>query len=153
MVLFDQELHFEQEIKVSGASTLALAVEASLAELQVPFLGALVEEAEEILAASKSLVPKRWGYLQASGQVAITKSDDSGVEVKIGYGDERGKFQPSRRYAVLQHENPAFRHGPGRTWKYLERPVMDAAEGMGERLAGKVRARLSGAGGEFGDGG
>ena len=111
-------------------------------ELGPALLGALVEEAEEILAVSKTIVPKRWGFLQASGRVAITKSDNSGVAVSIGYGDESGQLAPSYTYAVEQHENLNFNHADGRTAKYLERPTLDAIHGMGPRIAGRIRARL-----------
>ena len=140
-----------------GGEDLAEALEASLTQLGLPLLGALVEEAEDIMAVSKERVPKRTGALQASGRTEITQHDGSGVEVTLGYGDFNdvgpdGTVPHTAIYAVEQHENPDYRHAEGRTWKYLEHPMLEAVQGMGQRLADRVRARLV-LGGSFPEGG
>jgi hypothetical protein len=134
--------------RIEGGEDLEAAIQSSLRQLGIPVLGALVEEGEDIMAVSKERVPKRTGALQASGRVQITQSGKDGIEVTLGYGDfndvpEDGTVPHTAIYAVDQHENPDYRHAEGRTWKYLEQPMMEAVQGMGERLAERIRARIS----------
>jgi hypothetical protein len=108
-------------------------------------------EAEEIRGASMEIVPVDEGDLRASAlSVGITPQRSPGeIKVTLGYGG------PGIGYAVVQHETPpdVFTHAPGRTWKYLERPALDAAQTMGPRLAQRIAARFEAAAGGMGGGG
>lgn len=111
--------------------------------------GAIYEEMEEIKAKSQEIVPLRFGTLRASADAVGVNVQQSGLNgyVAIGYGGA------AWAYSILQHQTPppgeaeegelTFRHAAGRTWKYLERPVMAAVNGMDARLAAKIRARLA----------
>ena len=143
-------------ISVEGGEDLQAAIESSLSQLGIPVLGALFEEGSDIMAVAKERTPKRTGALEASGRVEITQSDNQGVEVTLGFGDyndvpSEGTVPHTAIYAVDQHENPDYKHAEGRTWKYLEHPMMEAIQGMGERLAGRIRARISFGGGASGE--
>ena len=114
--------------------------------------GAIYEEMEEIKAKSQEIVPLRFGTLRSSADAVGVNLQQSGLNgyVAIGYGGA------ASAYSIIQHQTPPpgegdgdgeeglrFRHAPGRTYKYLEGPVLDAVEGMDARLAAKVRARLA----------
>lgn len=117
-------------------------------------VGPLMMEAEEIRGRSMEIVPVDQGDLRASAlEVGIEPSVTPGeVKVTFGYGG------PGIGYAVVQHETPpdVFSHAPGRSWKYLEQPALQAAQTMGPRLAARIARRFeaaAGGGGEGGDGG
>jgi len=125
-------------------SIIAGAVEGGADELA----GAIYEEMETIKGKSQDIVPKRFGILEASADAVGVNLVQSGLAgfVAIGYGGA------ASAYSVIQHQTPppgegkegekTFRHAAGRTWKYLERPVMEAIEGMDERLGARVAARM-----------
>ena len=120
------------------------ALEGSIAEnmdrlLRAALPGA-VEEMERIRAASMEVVPVDSGDLRNSALVVgVNPADiEGGFEVAIGYGGIASS------YAVIQHENPEFRHAEGKSWKYLERPAFEAINGMDERLAASLIAQLLG---------
>jgi hypothetical protein len=58
------------------------------------------------------------------------------VSVTLSYGG------PASDYAVVQHERLDYKHSVGGP-KYLERPLLEAASGMGERIAKKIREAFS----------
>ncbi|MFJ5259089.1 minor capsid protein [Streptomyces sp. NPDC088387] len=64
---------------------------------------------EHILAESKKLVPLDEGTLERSGKVDI-----DGLDGSISYDTP---------YARRQHEELTWRHAPGRSAKYLEKPM------------------------------
>lgn len=132
---------FEVKIEVSGGPDVGAAVLSSLKSLIPEVKGPLTEEAMEIMAVSKEIVPVDQGVLRASGDVVgINFSDEpDGYAVRFGYGGA------ASGYALLQHETPpsVFKHAEGKSWKYLERPVYEAAATMGPRLAGRISARFS----------
>ena len=126
------------------SDTIAEAIGDGVDELA----GAIYEEMEEIKAASQEIVPLRFGVLRASADavgVNLIKHGHNG-SVVIGYGGA------ASAYSIIQHQTPppeeakqgetSFRHAEGRTWKYLERPVLDAIDGMEGRIAEKIRQRL-----------
>jgi len=121
------------------------AVKNALEAFSANLVGPLVEEAETIKAASQEIVPFDLGDLHDSADVVgVNVEEGSGtIDVIFGYGGQ------ARSYAVAQHETPPsiYHHDPPRVWKYLERPVYEAAEGMGARLAAKIRSRFEGGGG------
>jgi hypothetical protein len=128
-------------LEISGDADLAQTVQKALEGLNTAAIGPLVEEAETIMAASKEIVPVLSGDLRNSGDAVGINIEREGdvVSVAFGYGGLASS------YAVLQHETPPeiFSHAPGKMWKYLERPVYEAAEGMAERLASKMATRIA----------
>lgn len=128
------EIEFTVEIPDLEAA-LSMA-EADIIRAALP---GMVEEMEIIRTNSMEIVPVDQGDLRNSAFVVGVNPEieDSGTaQVSIGYGGVAAS------YAVVQHENPNFRHAEGKTWKYLERPAMEAINGMGERLAAALRATL-----------
>ncbi len=93
---------------------------------------ALFQEGEQIMSASKRIVPVNTGALRASGHVQLPVIQGRRVSVTLGYG---GAAAP---YAVFVHERPA-RHNPPTQWKYLEIPLFEAVPGMAGRLAKRMR--------------
>jgi hypothetical protein len=90
---------------------------------------ALRIEGERIMTRSKQeFVPVDLGALRASGHVQEPTRRGKDVEVVMAYGG------PAAPYALIQHENPDFRHRVGQ-WKYLEQPMREAEPGMADRLA------------------
>jgi hypothetical protein len=66
--------------------------------------------AEHVLAESRAIVPLDEATLERSGVASV---DERQLEAVVSYDTP---------YAVAQHENLQYRHAPGRTAKYLERP-------------------------------
>jgi hypothetical protein len=64
---------------------------------------------EHVLAESRKIVPLDEGTLERSGRV-----DVDGLEGSVSY---------DTAYARRQHEELTWRHAPGRSAKYLERPM------------------------------
>jgi hypothetical protein len=128
-------------VTIQGGTDLTSAIQKAISGMTDELAGPLVEEAHEILAVSKELVPVDQGILRASADVVgVNPSREaSGILVRFGYGGAASS------YALLQHETPpeVFTHAPGKSWKYLERPVYEASATMGPRLAGRLAARFS----------
>lgn len=113
---------------------------------------AIKQEAEEIMTASKELVPVDTGSLRDSGHVTDPEVNAGTVSVELAYGG------PAAPYALYVHEIPPPEIGapaseqwqPGtRTaqhvngeWKYLEKPFKAAEAGMADRLAERLRGTL-----------
>ena len=97
---------------------------------------AFYQEAERIMTASKEIVPVDTGALRASGHVQLPEVSALNVSVTLGYGG------PAAPYSVYVHENTMARHKEGQQAKFLERPMLEAAEGMEARLADVLRAEM-----------
>lgn len=69
---------------------------------------------EYVLGKSNEKVPLEYGDLQRSGRVDMD-----------GTGEPSGQITYDSPYAVIQHENLAYNHAPGREAKYLENAVID----------------------------
>lgn len=69
---------------------------------------------EFVLAESRKIVPLDEGTLERSGKAAV-----DGLNGVISYDTV---------YAVRQHEELTWRHAPGRTAKYLERPMLNTRD-------------------------
>lgn len=111
-------------------------------------LAALTSEAEAVMGVSKSIVPVDDGVLLASAdEVGINVSQDgSRGEVAFGYGGLASE------YSIVQHETPPpggdpdpnyttdrrYQHNAGQSWKFLERPTLEAQNGMEQRLASRI---------------
>lgn len=116
------------EIEMVGVQQVQAEL-ARLAERAKPIAGqALYVEAEAIMAESKQRAPVDTGALRSSGHVLPPDIDKDGVEVKLGYGGA------AEAYAIVQHERLDYHHTVGEA-KFLERPLLDAARGMAQRLA------------------
>lgn len=104
----------------NGPEAEAAAVEA--AELGVSLA------AEHLLGASRLQVPLEEGTLERSG---VASRD--GLTAAVSY---------DTAYAVRQHEELTWRHDAGRKAKYLEDPMNDEADVMGEIIAAQIRRAL-----------
>lgn len=98
---------------------------------------ALKEEAERIMTDSKTnYVPVDQGILRASGYVGDPEISGDTLEVELGYGGAASD------YALVQHERLDYNHRVGGA-KYLERPLLVAERGMGDRLSQSVWAVIT----------
>lgn len=79
---------------------------------------------EHLLSESRKIVPYKTGHL----------SDSGGIDIQ---GREGSVFYDTP-YAVEMHENLAIRHPNGRKAKYLERPALDQAGIMFDKLGKAV---------------
>jgi len=87
---------------------------------------ALVQVSQNVLNASKAIVPVDTGTLKNSGRVEKPKSEGSLTTVEITYGGA------ASQYALIVHENPSATHKGGQTYHYLKIPF-DAATPTFER--------------------
>ncbi len=95
---------------------------------------ALYQEGNDILRASKELVPVRDGPLKGSAHIQGPFINGSEVSVEIGYGGAASE------YAEVQHEELSYYHKPPTQAKYLEQPFHEAVEsGMDQRIAHKLQ--------------
>lgn len=98
---------------------------------------ALYREAEQIMTDSKEhFVPVDLGVLRDSGFVELPNIDGGRVSVTIGYGGAASE------YAAIVHEDLSANHPNGGEAKYLERPLLSAAQGLAGRVADEVKAAL-----------
>jgi len=119
-------------VAIEGVEKLR-AVLSRMSNESGPMLGkAIYQEAEEIMGRSRGLVPVDTGTLRASGQVDLPTITAQGASVEFGYGGAASD------YAVPVHERSDLTHTVG-TWKFLEAPTMEAAHGMGARLASRIQ--------------
>ncbi|MDX3214571.1 hypothetical protein PV318_03295 [Streptomyces sp. ME02-6991-2B] len=88
--------------------------------------------AEHVLERSRARVPIEEGTLERSGVVSVDEGD---LTAAVSYDTP---------YAVRQHEDMSLRHDSGRTAKYLERPVAEAADQVQAIIAAQVRRSLRG---------
>lgn len=122
----------------TGIVDLTSLVPKVTAAIQRAAAAQLTVEAEQIIAKSKEIVPLDQGILRASASVGQPEVTPDSVSIRMGYGGA------ASAYSIVQHENPFFTHAEGRTWKYLERPALDAAEQMGPRLAEAIGGAMEG---------
>jgi hypothetical protein len=110
------------EFQIDGLDQMKAALQKASAQQKVLFADTMRAEAQTIMNESKKIVPVDTGALKTSGRVEnpIITSDE--ITVTIGYGG------PSAPYAEIVHEDPNAQHGPGKTFKYLEIPVMAAQD-------------------------
>lgn len=115
------------------------------------FAAAIYQEAEAVMAKSKTLVPVDTGTLRASGHVQKPRKSGRQVSVELGYGG------PAARYALDVHENPRAGQTHGKSpsgrpyktwskvgqWKYLEQPFVEASRGMLRRIADRVQRAIA----------
>lgn len=116
-----------EQLKAALAKRVAVAPQAMGAAMFV--------EAERIMGDSRERVPVDKGNLRGSAHVALPEISGDGAVVEFGYGGAASE------YAVIQHERLDYSHVVGEA-KFLERPTLEAANGLEARLARVVRARL-----------
>lgn len=74
------------------------------------------------------------GTLKASGLI----EGPTNGEVLIGYGG------PAASYAIYVHEDPNAKHKPGKSYKFLEIPFMEALPKFEQNIAKAIEADLEG---------
>lgn len=95
----------------------------------------LYAEGLAIFRKSQRIVPVDNGYLKASGVIEKPVNH----EVLIGYGGVAAS------YALFVHEGGEKKWSrPGKRAKFLEEPVMEAQQGMEQRLAKKIEETTEG---------
>lgn len=87
--------------------------------------------AEHILGESTKRVPHETGALQDSGVASV---DESSLTAAVSYDTS---------YAVRQHEELEWQHDAGRTAKYLEGPLDEESDTVGDIIATSIRGELS----------
>ncbi|MDX3398447.1 minor capsid protein [Streptomyces sp. ME01-18h] len=90
----------------------------------------LLLAAEHVLAESQEVVPLDEGPLQNSGTASVNEGD---LAAAVSYDTP---------YAVRQHEELDYRHAPGRTAKYLERPLNAERQQVQALIAAQMRRAL-----------
>jgi hypothetical protein len=85
---------------------------------------------EHLLQVSRERVPIEEATLERSGVVSV---DESSMTAAVSYDTP---------YAVRQHEELSYSHDPGRTAKYLERPLREEKDTILAIIAAQVRRAL-----------
>jgi len=128
-----------KSLEIEGLAAALRNVRATRATL-LPALGrALHDEAEPVFARSQELVPVDTSALQKSGELHKPEIAGNSVSVELSYGNGA-----TSSYAERQHEDLSIRHQSGKTAKFLERPFVEAASGMGERVGKRVAREIGG---------
>ncbi|MGW1151970.1 hypothetical protein ACWD45_11915 [Streptomyces rubiginosohelvolus] len=86
--------------------------------------------AEHVLQVSRGRAPVEEGTLERSGTATVDEAD---LRAAVAYDTP---------YAVRQHEQMDYRHDAGRTAKYLENPMNEEADTVGEIIAAEMRRAL-----------
>ncbi|WP_329219248.1 hypothetical protein [Streptomyces microflavus] len=86
--------------------------------------------AEHVLQVSRGRAPIEEGTLERSGTATV---DEDELRAAVAYDTP---------YAVRQHEEMDYRHDAGRTAKYLELPMNEEADTVGEIIAAEMRRAL-----------
>jgi hypothetical protein len=131
-------------VKFDGIQEAIQAFEGAIAELKQALASGLYSEAELVMTDAKAnYVPVGQppedatpGTLRNSGFVNEPEWQGNEVTVTLGFGGA------AEEYALRQHEELSYKHTVGQA-KYLERPMLNAATGIDDRLAAKIQA-LSG---------
>ncbi|MET9923331.1 MULTISPECIES: hypothetical protein [unclassified Streptomyces] len=85
---------------------------------------------EHVLQVSRERVPIEEGTLERSGTATV---DEDELRAAVAYDTP---------YAVRQHEEMDYRHDAGRTSKFLELPMAEEADTVGEIIAAEMRRAL-----------
>lgn len=103
----------------------------------VPALAqALYEEGQLAFAESQRLVPRDTGTLAGSGTLEPPDTTGTAVTVRLGYGGAASD------YALIVHEDPNATHTGGRTFKYLEVPVLARVPKLEQNVAARINRIL-----------
>lgn len=90
----------------------------------------LLLAAEHVLGEAQQVVPLDESPLMQSGTASVDEASLTGM---VSYDTP---------YAVVQHERLDYRHAPGRTAKYLERPLNEARTEVAAIIAAQVRRAM-----------
>ncbi len=126
-------------IEIKNLESIIKSLESKNKNVMQEITKALYMEAEGIMRASKEkYVPVKTSTLKTSGFVNLPKISSTAIEIEMGYGGA------ASAYALYVHEAPANWNWsvPGTGPKYLEKPAREAAEGMGGRLATRLKSAL-----------
>ena len=154
------------KVKITGQKELAAAMKKAGNDARRLAAAAIFQEAERVMAKSKEESPVGTdGVLRASGFVRPPEDNGRKITVELGYGGAAQSYAAAVHEGTRPHfppvdalkpwarkflgdEDLAFvvarkisRVGTKPT-KFLERPLREAASGMGERIAAKIRAGL-----------
>lgn len=97
---------------------------------------ALWKEGNAVMTNAKAITPVDTGALKGSGVVNLPEIINNEVSVSLAFGGA------ASNYAVYVHEDPKARHNPPTQYKFLEQPLLEAANGMGQRIAQELWAQL-----------
>jgi len=111
------EIEDEQLRRIMRRAPAAIAAEVGTAVNDV---------AQVAFGRSQDIVPRDTGTLARSGMVEVV-TVQGGIEARISYGG------PAKDYAMIVHETDR-NYQRGKEWKYLERPVAEAAPLFGNRV-------------------
>ncbi|MDT0409953.1 MULTISPECIES: hypothetical protein [Streptomyces] len=99
-------------------------------EIRAAAARGLLLGAEYVLGEAQAVVPIDEAALARSGTASV---DESTLTAAVSYDTP---------YAVAQHERLDFRHAPGRTAKYLERPLNAARSEVAALIATQIQRAL-----------
>ncbi|MEW2351436.1 hypothetical protein AB0904_27685 [Streptomyces sp. NPDC006684] len=99
-------------------------------EIRAAAARGLLLAAEHVLTESRAVVPIDEAALSRSGTASV---DEGALTAAVSYDTP---------YAVRQHEELTYRHAPGRTAKYLERPLNAARGEVAALIAAQIRRAL-----------
>lgn len=99
-------------------------------ELRAAAARGLYLGAEHVLGESQEVVPLDEAALSRSGTASV---DEGTLTAMVSYDTP---------YARYQHERLDLRHAPGRTAKYLERPLNASIQQVRALLAAQLRRAL-----------
>lgn len=86
--------------------------------------------AEHVLGESRLVVPIEEATLSRSGATSV---DASELTAAVSYDTP---------YAARQHEDLTLRHDPGRTAKYLEKPLTETRGDQAQIIGAAIKGRL-----------
>ena len=126
--------------EILGLDRLKQRFQAAAPGIRQEVKSELMVFAEEVMAASKLIVPVDTGALMNTGKVQPPVATDDEVSVTLGYGDE------SVGYALYVHEemaspkgNPIVWTRPGSGPKYLENPLRERQDKLPGRITEAVK--------------
>ena len=117
------------QIKLRGVEEMRSKIRSIAISFPEKVRRALYQELEiNVMTVSKrDYVPVDEGELRASGFVEMDK-DKKRIAARFGFGGPAGSGNVGETnrenvgYAIVQHENPSYRHPVG-SYKYLEKPA------------------------------
>lgn len=148
------------EFRIKGLDALAKKLENAAKILESAVGREMYIFAEEVMTASKLVVPVKTGTLMNTGHVELPQSTPQGVIIQLGYGG------PAAPYALYVHEAlegavPPSAHWswtkkvagggqiawtrPGSGPKYLENPLKEKQDELPPRIKNAVLKTLKGA--------
>jgi hypothetical protein len=132
-------------VSLEGVGLMQWKLQRLIDDVPKKVASALYVEAELVMTRSKDeFVPVDHGTLKNNGHVGRPVIDSDGISVELGFGG------PAAEYALAVHEHPSEYDPPtwqgkaivfqpdGRGPKYLEKPMMEAVNGMADRIASGI---------------